>query len=400
MKQLQKKFTVIALLIAMVTILVYCTKRNQIIEEENSSSGNELLSVKTTTAPTIDGTIDAMWENSPKLEFSAVVPEVTGDIFRSYVGNIVSSVTLRSAYDADNIYFLAEWVDPTKSLSRMLWYFDPATQRWAQEDEFPTFSPTGTITRGAFFEDQLGLQWNINNSVIGWNSSTCYKSCHIGLPDTDGSSRHFTNSPTEIIDLWHWKAVRGGTNGGFQTDDQRMTNLYPNGRGGDPGTQAYSNNTQNLVISGSSPAITVSVPKYVIPGRTNNYWVLGTEVTAGTAKLVTAVAANGVLTLSDATTIDPNVGTDYQRVGAGVGAKAIASVVITSYTGSRGDISANATHTGSGWVLEFKRALKTTDAVNDVDFSSLADQYFGCSIFNNADIAHAIKPNLVLKFKK
>ncbi|MEK7225673.1 MAG: ethylbenzene dehydrogenase-related protein, partial [Bacteroidota bacterium] len=226
------------------------------------------------------------------------------------------------------------------------------------------------------------------------------KSCHTGLPASDGSSRHFTNSPTEIIDLWHWKSVRGGTNGGFQTDDQRMTNLYPNGRGGDPGTAAYSNNSQNLVITGSSPAITVSVPKYVIPGRTNNYWVLGTEVTAGTAKLVTAVAANGVLTLSDATTIDPNVGTDYQRVGAGVGAKAIASVVITSYTGSRGDISANATHTGSGWVLEFKRALKTTDAVNDVDFSSLADQYFGCSIFNNADIAHAIKPNLVLKFKK
>lgn len=400
MKQLQKKFAVIALFIATITILVYCTKRNQMIEEEIFSSGNELVSVKTTTAPTIDGTIDAMWANIPKLEFSAEVPEVTGDIFRSYVGNVISSVTLRSAYDADNIYFLAEWVDPTKSLNRMPWYFDPATQKWAQESDFPTFSSTGSITRGAFFEDQLGFQWNINNSVIGWNNSTCYKSCHTGLPDSDGSGRHFTNSITEKIDLWHWKAVRGGTNGGFQTDDQRMTNLYPNGRGGDPGTAAYSNNSQNLVITGSSPAITVSVPKYVIPGRTNNYWVLGTEVTAGTAKLVTAVAANGILTLSDATTIDPNVGTDYQRVGAGVGAKCIASVVITSFTGSRGDISANATHTGSGWILEFKRALKTTDAVNDVDFSSLADQYFGCSIFDNADIAHAIKPNLLLRFEK
>jgi len=400
MKHLQKKYVVIAILIATVMGLVYCTKTNQLIEEEVSSSGNELVSVKTTTVPTIDGTIDAMWVNSPKLEFSAVVPEVTGDIYRGYVDNVISSVTLRSAYDADNIYFLAEWVDPTKSLSRELWYFDPATQRWAQESEFPTFNSSGTITRAAFFEDQFGMQWSINNSVLGWNNSTCYKSCHTGLPDTDGSGRHFTNSPTEIIDLWHWKAVRGGTNGGFQIDDQRITNKYPNGRGGDPGNQAYSNNTQNLVITGSSPAITVSVPKYVIPGRTNNYWVLGTEVTAGTAKLVTAVAANGVLTLSDATTIDPNVGTDYQRVGAGVGAKCIASVVITSYTGSRGDISANATHTGSGWILEFKRALKTTDSVNDVDFSSLADQYFGCSIFDNADIAHAIKPNLLLKFQK
>ena len=68
--------------------------------------------------------------------------------------------------------------------------------------------------------------------------------------------------------------------------------------------------------------------------------------------------------------------------------------------GSRGDISANAIHTGSGWILEFKRALKTADAVNDIDLSSLADQYFGCSIFDNVDAAHAIKANLVLKFKK
>ena len=52
------------------------------------------------------------------------------------------------------------------------------------------------------------------------------------------------------------------------------------------------------------------------------------------------------------------------------------------------------------WILEFKRALKTADAVNDIDFSSLNNQYFGFAIFENAQIAHSIKPNLVLKFKK
>ncbi len=72
-------------------------------------------------------------------------------------------------------------------------------------------------------------------------------------------------------------------------------------------------------------AISVDVPKYVIPGRTNYDWIMNSEVTAGTAKLITAVDATGVLTLSDATTIDPNVGTDYQRVGTyssgGLGSK-------------------------------------------------------------------------------
>ena len=48
-----------------------------------------------------------------------------------------------------------------------------------------------------------------------------------------------------------------------------------------------------------------------------------------------------------------------------------------------------------------KRALKTTDAVNDVDFSTLADQPFGVgAMFNGADNQHAIVPGLTLKFKK
>jgi hypothetical protein len=30
----------------------------------------------------------------------------------------------------------------------------------------------------------------------------------------------------------------------------------------------------------------------------------------------------------------------------------------------------------------------------------LTDQYFGFAVFENAQIAHSIKPNLVLKFRK
>ena len=138
----------------------------------------------------------------------------------------------------------------------------------------------------------------------------------------------------------------------------------------------------------------------MIPAKSNYGWILNSEITAGTAKTVTGVSATGVLTLSDATTIDPNVGTDYQRVGTGVGAKAIPGLTIGSYTGSRGDIICKSTYTGSGWILEFTRALKTADAIYDVDFSSLADQYFGFAIFENAQIAHSIKPNLLLTFKK
>jgi hypothetical protein len=385
-----------------IVFVTSCTKENQILDLPSTStpSKTDLVSIKVASPPAIDGIVEGMWANSPKLQFATVVPEVTGNVFRGYDGNIIPSATLRSAYDDKYIYFLAEWSDPTKSLSRQPWYFDTATHRWAQEIGAPTFSATGAITRPAFYEDKLALLWNINNSVLGWNAATCYKSCHTGLPATDGSSRHFTNSPNEKIDMWHWKSVRGGVNGGFQFEDQHQYNNYPNGRKGDAGNDVYVNNTQKLNITGSSPAISVSVPKYVIPNKSDYGWILESEIAAGTVKTVTAVDANGVLTLSDATTIDPNIGTDFQRVGLGVGAKAIPGLTINAYTGSRGDLPCKATYTGTGWILEWKRLLKTEDTVYDVDFSSLADQYFGFAIFENAQIAHSIKPNLRLVFQK
>jgi Ethylbenzene dehydrogenase len=394
------QFWIMTTIVCLVGYGISCTKTNQVVSPVVTVSSNTLISMKSTSAPTIDGQVDPFWENASKIEFSTTVPEVTGDVFRGYAGNIIPSVTLRSAYDATNIYFLVEWTDPTQSLRRQPWYFNPTTKLWAQEKGTFDFGPTGSILRLPFYEDKLAFLWNINNSVSGWNSATCYKSCHTGLPTTDGSSKHFTNFATEKIDMWHWKSVRGGVNGGFQVHDQYQDNAYPNGRKSDPGTDVYANNTQNLVVTGSNPAITVAVPKYVIPARTDYNWILTSEITSNTAKTVTAVDALGVLTLSDGTTIDPNIGTDYQRIGSGLGSKSIPGLTIATYTGSAGDISCKSTYTGKGWILEISRALKTTDAIYDVDFSSLADQYFGFAIFENAQIAHSIQPNLVLKFQK
>lgn len=377
---------VITTLVLAIGYVASCTKDDQVLDTPQViNSSTDLAAAKVSTAPVIDGVVDDMWKSLPELQFSTAVPEVTGDVFRGYTGNVIPWVKMKAAYDASNIYFLVQWADPTKSLSRSPWYFNPTTKRWAQE--LGTFDFTTSPYRPPFYEDKIAFLWNINNSVSGWNSGTCYKSCHTGLPAADLSSRHYTNFPTEKIDMWHWKSVRGGVNGANQIHDQYQDNTYPNGRKADPGVDIYQNNTQTL----NQPGIgNVSVPKYVIPGRTDYGWIMNAEVTAGTAKQVVAVDANGVLTLSDATTIDPNVGTDYQRIGTGVGPKAIPGVTLNdSYAGSMGDISCKAVYTsGTGWTMEFKRALKTSDAVYDIDFSGLEDQYFGFAIFENAQIAH------------
>ena len=123
MKLLQSKtFLAITIIVLLLGYAVSCTKNDRVITVgETTINESELVSVKVTTPPAIDGVIDGMWANSPKLQFSTAVPEVTGDVFRGYNGNIIPSVTLRSAYDATNIYFLAEWLDPTQSLTRLPW---------------------------------------------------------------------------------------------------------------------------------------------------------------------------------------------------------------------------------------------------------------------------------------
>lgn len=73
--------------------VVGCTKDNQVLDTPTPqvqviNSSTDLVAVKTTAPPGIDGTVDALWVNSPKLQFSTAVPEVTGDVFRGYTGNI------------------------------------------------------------------------------------------------------------------------------------------------------------------------------------------------------------------------------------------------------------------------------------------------------------------------
>jgi hypothetical protein len=301
-------------------------------------------------------------------------------------------------YDAQYVYFLAEWKDPTKSQNFIPWYFDADTKTWQQESESRTFATSGTgIVREAFGEDIFVMQWNVDSSVSGWNSSTCFKSCHTGLSAADEFANHYTNNSSERIDVWHWQATNSNPNG--QATDEYIDNEYPDGKKRDDNTSGGSeDNVQTLTITGTSTE--VSVPKYFVPAKLNYYWILQSDIDNGKAKLITAVDNNGVLSYSGGT-IDPNTDVAFQRDGAGTGAKCIPGITTSALTGNAGDIIAQASHNGSGWIVEFKRALKTGDnQKQDIDLSSLTDQYFGFGVVDNAAYQHAIKPNLLLKFKK
>jgi hypothetical protein len=426
MKLFKSKYLwVITTIVLSIGYVVSCTKNDQVVNPASLAT-NILTSIKTASAPAFieqskpgvawDGNIDPAWNTAPKLTVTATVPNPGNNTFPGFIGNS-TEVTLRSMYDNQYIYFLAEW-DAPKVLQSEWWYFDPVTKLWAQEGVDPIFDANGIMIRKPFVNDHFAMLWNINNSTVDFPTKTCYASCHVNTPSLNldpvtgkittvnvpGSVMR-TNNINEKLDQWHiWMIQAMNFNQG-NDEYQNWADGIENGDGmmSDdelPNATSGGANVQTLTITGTSTV--VSVPMWVIPNKTNYNAILVSETVSGTALQVTAVDNNGVLTLNNGSTIDPTSGTDYQQVGAGDGPKAIPGYIFGAYTGSFADITSNVFYTGKGWRIQYKRLLKTADVLaQDVDFSSLNDQPFGiAAFFNHADVQHAIKTNLVLKFKK
>ena len=453
-----KIFKIVSLFSFVVLFFMYCTKTDQVVVSTAAINTTDLLAYKTSTTPTIDGTIDAVWAKATKLAITPTVPDPGTGLFAGYIGDKYLA-SLRSMYDDQYIYFLAEYADKDQNQKVAPWYFNTATQLWTKESSGNVYDANGVLTRQGFGEDKMAMLWNIDNSTPKFITQTCYGSCHVFTPYYDystvgtlvakvgktaldslvtsptfksnsGSGNHYTNGPNEKIDMW-WMQPSKGLSYGKMDDNyqdyaggQAITNLTggnANGRHVDDvvvgstatvwpfrpvytadATQGSFANTQNLKIGGTGA--TVAVPLYVIPGSTSNYINIADTVTGGVAKKVTAVSATGVLTYSGGT-LDPNTGNDYQRLGTDayseIGAKCIPSVIVSPLKNGRADIDCVAVYTGTGYIVEYRRKLKTSDVLKqDIDFTSLQDQPFGFAIWNRNNNQHAIQPNLMLKFQK
>lgn len=439
-----KQFWIITTAMLSLGYIVSCTKRDQIIIPGGGAtvSTTTLVSVKTTTPPTIDGSVEALWKNAPVLNITPTVPDPGNGLFTGYNGQTYPA-TLQSMYDDQYIYFLAQWDDPEKSVYVATWYFDPVAQLWAQEPTSKTFDANGNVTRDGFGEDKFAMLFNIDNSTPKFITQTCYATCHVFQPYTNfavspavevsnaNNGNHYTNGAAEKIDMWwchlsrdvifnqmdddyqDWAGgpaitnLTGGSANGRHVDDLVVNGTSATWPYGPTYTTALPqgalNNKQSLKLDGTGSK--VSVPMWVYPGASSYYYVLAADTLAGgKAVKITGVSSTGVLTYAGGT-IDPNSGTDYQRTGdpvfGGDGAKCFPSYIASPLIGGRADITATAVYTGSGWIVEYKRKLKTGDVLKqDVDFSSLQDQPFGFAIWNKSNNQHGIQPYLLLTFKK
>ena len=378
--------------LAAVAVMSGCDRDGEEMNVNGLNSDLLVLSAaKTTVAPTLDGTVGlGEWDEAEAIYVSTEVPDI--ESFPGYAGRGYQ-VRLKAMYDDQNVYFLVQYDDPGLNLDRQTWYFDPDDQEWRQESGRPLFDDSGVQTRQAFYEDKFSFMFQANQ-VDGFDSNGCWVACHTGLAPTsnDGGKTDlkYTNDGGQVLDMWHWKSVRGTA---METCDDQYTDSQRSaqngGRHSDAGTNAYVNNV--TTING------FNVPKFLIPNPSvPYYWVVtdGSDPVPqaeGTALAVVDVADDGSLTLSDATVIDPNVDGGFGRDES----KRPPSIYVRPPSGDRADINAVAMFS-KGWTVEFKRSLVTGSSV-DVQFGDLGAAYpFGVAVFDNAQIAHAVSDLPVL----
>ncbi len=377
-------------------------------------STSELLVKKFSTAPNFDGDIDEVWKEARPLVNRATVSKAGDriiplnsssngdasleptDLMEPYAGESYK-YTLRGGHDGEYLYLLFEWEDDNDSQDRQSWYFDPITSKWQGENKYANHK------NDKFYEDKFGFIFPIKvNGAYpeGFAGATCTVTCHDGLADPQPgqkTTRHYMANLGELTDLWHWKRVRTAlsqsvVDGYIQyEEDEGMASA--NGRKTDDGIKMYATSKFTDDDTGFSG------PKYVIPNRENYYWITDTDISNGTAKAVTGVAANGVLTY-DGGTIDPNL--DLVAYSQGFGSKRFPSIYINpggAGNDFRSDTQVRGAHIGSGWQLEIKRKLNTGDPTDAV-FIIGEEIPFGLAIFNNAAIGHGQSNFLTMKIEE
>ena len=322
-----------------------------------------LTSVKTGAAPVLDGKAEAAWDKAKALQ--VVVDKLPYEPDTGYPGISRTTVSLRAMHDAENLYMLIEYDDPTMSLERFPW-IKQADGSWKQKA-----NKDSTKHENTYYEDKFAVLWDIN--ARGFKKKGCNAACHMadngmneGVKDT-APGRKFTARQGQTIDMWHWKSVRswpvGQIDDQFIDDTKDPTKNKNWGRKGDTKTGGgYKNNVSK---DGKMPVMMSR------SGATGEYW----------------------LHKADAVEFKDNFKTGDMVPG----------IIVSTFEGPRGDILAQANYANGKWTIELKRELKTTGENSDsqdIQFTDMSKSYpFGIAVFDNSQINHVYHDGVLnLKF--
>ena len=287
-----------------------------------------ITAVYTKTAP--KGLDDPMWEMAEAAQLLVQGRE------KPVAGN--GTVTTRSLYTDDSLFFLFKWKDPTRSIIKQSWQFDG--QKWHH-------------LQGN--EDRIALLFEITR-IDKFATRGCAVTCHSPADLPRDKWKFATKTAAEKGDLWHWKAARSApynyaddawlTLAGNPTGSYRETGRRKDtGDGGD---------IKNQTLDGLRPA-------YMQNPRLKP-------------------AVPGFLLLEEAVEIK-----DYSIFKAG---DIIPYRLPITPSGSRFDVKAVSRYADGGWMVLLYRKLDTGNE-DDVSFNPMKSYSFALAVFDDSGSDHS-----------
>jgi hypothetical protein len=297
-------------------------------------------------APGLDGVGgDAAWASAPALSI-----QTSGG-----ANNSATNVSVQSVYDGENVYFLLRWADPTLSFLRNPWE-KQADGSWAQLKDPNNKGRDDNL----YYEDKLAIFWPAGDQA-DFAAQSCGSACHAGEnPDNKPYGNMYTASSGQILDLWHWKAVRGvGQVDDLYLDSTRYSNDDP-AAGFQPDPDEGGGYRNNITENRKDPA-------YMPPG--------------GGLKN----GAPGFILEGEKVALDSGLFQQGER---------LPSILTEAFLGDRGNIAGAWRYADGQWTLEIRRKLVTGSGY-DVQFDQTGKTYFfGLATFDNAQVRHATQNGL------
>lgn len=339
-------------------------------------SREELIVGQTRTPPTLDGALDdEAWRGARPVRVRTQQGANLG-------GSGESTVEIRAVQDGKKIYFAFRWQDPTRSLARL-----PLLKQ--QDGWHLVGKHAGEADVVDFYEDKFAVIFS-HSDGFGASGAT-----HLGpkpLDDKPSSLNqrglHYT-ADGSIIDMWQWKASRGGLLGYMDdqyigppreptADEAAKRARYQGGYWNDPGRTFYSYNFGFEGPGGYTGPIT---PKRLPTDPAATMAALG-RFDPKDPNLIHDEGTRWWLTEADSAPY-----TEEADARIPVGTVMPGVLILGDYEGDRAQIRAGARWKDGYWTLEASRDLKTGSAY-DVDFVPGKPIYLWVAVFDHTQTRH------------
>jgi Ethylbenzene dehydrogenase len=272
----------------------------------------------------------------------------------NFDGTGTSAVEIRAVHDGETAYFAFVWDDPTRSLKHLPlikkadgWYVLQGEYDIGDEHEH--------------HEDKLAVLLTRDDALLAGD-----RTFHAGRAPVDGKPATFSGrglhytTDGSIVDVWQWKATRGGLLGRIDdghfgppaepsTDEVEGRSPYKGGFAADSGTAGYTENFEPRAPGGYQ--------RPVQPKRLPKDWH-ATWSAMGRVDIDPNVGesdgARWWMTEAESLHYTPELDTQFP-----VGALIPGVIILEEHTGDRADIRGAARWAAGRWALEVARRLDT-----------------------------------------